>query len=169
MPIEEPIHKLTQSRISFLKNYLLSALLIIFIAYLFLTSFPVTQMGLAASATLIFIFVIHPEIERLRSTYIITSSQVIIKEGIIGRKRRSVFFDNVADISVHQNILQRILSYGFVTVGSSSGREHTVINLKGVRRPKELAHNIERLIKEYMTGKQERRVNAEAAVKKETG
>ncbi len=168
MPIETPLHKLNQSRISFLKNYLLSALLIIFIAYLFLVSFPITQMGLAASAVLILIFVIHPEIERLRSTYVITSSQIIIEDGIISRKRRSLFFNNTSDISVHQNFLQRMLRYGSVVIGSSSGREHMELNLKGVRKPKEMANIIERLIKEYMTGKQERKVNVEIEAKKET-
>lgn len=149
MPIEEPIHKMTQSRISFLKNYILSVLLALFVAYLMLVNFPVTQIGIAASAGLIFVFVIHPEIERLRSTYVVTPSQVIIEEGIISRKRRSVFFDNVADVSVHQNFLQRLLRVGSVVVGSSSGRDYMELKLRGVQRPKELAYSIERLIKEY--------------------
>lgn len=167
MPIEEPIHKLRPSRIAFLKNYLLSAILVIFIIYLFLVSFPLTQTGLMASATLVLIFLILPEIEILRNTYAITASQVIVEEGIISRKRRSVFFDNVADVSVHQNFLQRILRYGSVVVGSSSGREHMELRLKGVQKPKDLAHSIERLIKEYGTGvRQERKENAEAVVKK---
>lgn len=167
MPIEEPIHKLTQSRISFLKNYILSALLIIFIAYLFLVNFPVSQIGALASAALVIIFVIHPEIERLRSTYVITSSQIIIEEGIIGRKRRSLFFNNSSDISVHQNFLQRVLRYGSVVIGSSSGRDHMELNLKGVRKPKELAYSIERLIKQYGNEKHERKENSEM-MKKET-
>jgi len=172
MPIEQPLHKLTQSRISFLKNYILSAFLIIFVAYLFLASFPITQMGLVASMVLIMIFVIHPEFERLRSTYVITSSQVIVEEGIIGRKRRSLFFNNTSDIFVHQNFLQRLLRYGTVVIGSNSGRDHMELNLKGVRKPKDLAYSIERLIKQYETGNaerkfQERKDNSEA-VKKET-
>jgi uncharacterized membrane protein YdbT with pleckstrin-like domain len=169
MPIEEPIHKLTQSRISFLKNYLLSALLAVFVAYLFLSGFPVMQLGFYVSVALIAVFVSLPEIERVRSTYVVTASQVIIEEGIIGRKRKSVFFDNVADVSVHQNILQRILQYGSVTVGSSSGREHTVLKLKGVHRPKELAYGIERLIKEYAGGKRGKKENAETEAKKGAG
>ncbi|MBU3957903.1 MAG: PH domain-containing protein [Nanoarchaeota archaeon] len=173
MPIEEPVHKRTQSRISFVKNYLLSAFLAIFLACLFLIKFPLTQTGLAASAALIFIFVIHPEIERIRSTYVITTSQVIVEEGIISRKRRSVFFDNVADVSVHQNFIQRLLRYGLVTIGSNSGREYMELKLKGVQRPKELAYSIERLIKEYAGGKRGnkdgKKENAEAGEKKENG
>ncbi len=165
MPIEEPIHKRTQSRISFIKNYLLSLFLIIFIAYLLLASFPLTQTGIAASAALIFIFIIHPEIERLRTTYMVTASQVIVEEGIASRKRRSVFFDNVADVSVHQNFIQKMLRYGSVTVGSSSGREHMELKLKGVHRPKELAYSIERLIKNYTGGKRGKKENAEAGEK----
>lgn len=165
MPIENPIHKLTQTRVSFMKNYALSAFLAAFLAYLFLTGFPVMQTGLYASAALIAIFLALPEIERIRSTYVVTASQVIIEEGIIGRKRRSVFFDNVADVSVRQNFLQRLLHYGSVTVGSSSGREHMVLTLKGVGRPKELAYSIERLIKEYGSGK--RAAKPEAGGKKE--
>lgn len=169
MPIEEPIHRLRPSRISFLKNYLLSALLLAFLAYLFLTGFPIMQLGVYASIALIAIFLALPEIERMRSTYVVTSSQVIIEEGIISRKRRSLFFNNTSDISVHQNFLQRTLRYGSVVIGSSSGREHMELNLKGLRSPKKMAYTIERLIKEYMVGKQERRVNVEASVKKETG
>lgn len=163
MPIEEPIHKLTQARISFVKNYLLSAFLAAFVAYLFLTGFPVTQPGIYAAVALIAVFLALPEIERMRSTYVVTASQIIIEEGVIGRKRRSIFFDNVADVSVHQNILQRLLRYGSVTVGSSSGREHMVLKLKGVRRPKELAYSIERLIKEYVGGKRKKSEGKEDA------
>lgn len=157
MPIEDTIHRLKPSRISFLKNYMLSAFLAILLLYLFLTGFPIVQYGLYASVFLILLFVALPEFERMRNTYAITASQVIVEEGIISRKRRSVFFDNVADVSVNQNFLQRMLRYGSVVIGSSSGREHMELDLKGVRRPKEVAHNIERLIKEYMNGKQKRK------------
>lgn len=163
MPIEEAIHKLKPSRVAFLKNYLLSALLIIFIAYLLLVSFPLTQMGLLASAALIFIFILHPEIERLRVTYVVTSSQVITEEGIVSRKRRSIFFNNV-DVSVHQSFLERLLQYGTVSVGSSTGRDHMVLKLRGVTKPKELAYSIEKLIKEYSAIRPR---GAESAAKKE--
>lgn len=148
MPIEEPIHKLRPSRISFLKNYLLSALLLIFLAYLFLTGFPVMQAGIAAAFFLIILFAALPEIERMRSTYVVTSSQVIMEEGIVSRKRRSIFFNNV-DVSVRQNFIERLLRYGTVSVGSSTGRDHMVLKLSGVTRPKELAYSIEKLIKDY--------------------
>lgn len=149
MPIEEPIHRLKPSRIAFLKNYLLSAFLAIFLAYLFLAGFPISQTGLYAAGILILVFIALPEIEILRNTYAITASQVIVEEGLVSRKRRSVFFDNVADVSVHQNFLQRLLRYGSVVIGSSSGREHMELKMKSVRKPKEAAHNIERLIKDY--------------------
>lgn len=166
MPIEEIIHKLKPSRIAFLKNYLLSAFLAVFVVCLFLTGFPIMQMGLYVASILIVIFLALPEIEKLRSTYVITSSQVIVEEGIISRKRRSLFFNNTSDISVHQNFLQRMLRYGSVVIGSSSGRDHMELNLKGVQRPKELAYSIERLIKEYGTGKQEKKGGVEAEKKK---
>ncbi len=169
MPIEETIHKLKPSRVAFLKNYLLSASLAAFLAYLFLTGFPISQMGLYAAGILVLVFIALPEIEILRNNYAITASQVIVEEGIISRKRRSLFFNNTSDISVHQNFLQRMLRYGSVVIGSSSGRDHMELNLKGVRKPKEMAHNIERLIKQYGNGKQERKENAEAVTRKETG
>jgi len=166
MPIEETIHRLKPSRIAFLKNYLLSVFLAVFVAYLFLAGFPIMQTGFMAAAVLVLIFLVLPEIEILRNTYAITSSQVIVEEGIISRKRRSVFFDNVADVSVHQNFLQRILRYGSVIVGSSSGRAHMELRLKGVQKPKELAYSIERLIKNYTGEKRGKKENAEMEAKK---
>ncbi len=149
MPIEEPIHRLKPSRISFVKNYALSVIFAAFLVYLFIVSFPITQIGLAASITLIFIFIIHPEIERMRNTYVVTSSQVITEEGIISRRRRSIFLNNASDVSVRQNFLQRMLHYGSINIGSSSGRDYMELVFKGVERPKELAYSIERLIKDY--------------------
>ncbi len=163
MPIEETIRRLRPSRISFLKNYLLSALLAIFLAYLYLVRFPVMQFGFYAAAFLALLFLALPEIERLRSTYAITSSQAIIEEGIISRKRRSIFFSN-ADVAVHQNFLQRLLRYGSVTVGSSTGREHMELRMKGIKKPKELAYSIEKLIRDYSAV---RARNAETPAKRE--
>jgi len=148
MPIEEPIHKLKPSRIAFLKNYMLSALLASFVAYLFLTGFPLVGPVWMTSFLLILIFLALPEIERLRNTYVVTSSQVITEEGIVSRKRRSIFFNNV-DVSVHQNFFGRLLRYGTVSIGSSTGRDYMELRLRKVQRPKELAYSIERLIRDY--------------------
>lgn len=153
MTIEKPLLKLRPSRIAFAADYILAGLLVFFLYLLSSINFPINDIGFYAVLALIFIFLISPEVQKISYHYKVTSSQVVAEEGIISRKRKSVFLDNVADISVHQNALERTLGFGSVIIGSSSGREHMQLNLKGVRRPKKIAYEIEKLIKEYAKAK----------------
>ncbi len=154
MTVDKIILKTKPHRISFVKEYVLAALLVVFLFYLNSIGFPINNFGNYAAFTMIILFVILPEFHRMRNRYIVTASQVIVEEGIISRKRKSVFMDNIADVGVHQNFFQRLLHFGTVTIGSSSGREHMELKLKGVFQPKLVAHEIEKLIKEY--GKKEK-------------
>ncbi len=154
MAIDKHILKLRPCRLFFINEYTLALLLILFLFYLNSIGFPINNFGNYAAFTMIILFVILPEFHRMRNRYIVTASQVIVEEGIISRKRKSVFMDNIADVSVQQNILQRLLHFGTVMIGSSSGREHMELKLKGIFQPKKVAHEIEKLIKEY--GKKEK-------------
>lgn len=149
MAIEKPILKLRPSRIGFLKDYLLALFLALFLIYLNLINFYIIWLGYAAAVILILILIASPEIQKIRNVYKITPSQVIVEEGIIGRKRKSVFMDNIADVSVQQNILERLVGFGTVVIGSSSGREHMELKLSAIKRPKKVAYEIERAIKSY--------------------
>lgn len=154
MTIDKYILKLRPCRVSFIKEYALALFLIFFLFYLYSIGFPISLFGYFIAGILIILFLILPEFSRLRNRYIVTQSQVIVEEGIVSRKRKSVFMNNIADVEVQQNIFQRFLHFGTVMVGSSSGREHMELRLKGVWQPKIVAHEIEKLIKQY--GKKEK-------------
>ncbi len=154
MPIDEAVHTLTQCRTSFYKDYLLAFLMLYLIFILKLFNIPVSNIGMSLALILAAIFVISPEIERMRTTYTITKSQIIVEEGIFSRKRRSIFFDNVSDFSVHQSMSEKMMKYGTVVIGSISGRDYMELSLKNIKNPKEVVHKIERMIKEYIQGKQ---------------
>ena len=152
MPIEEPIYTLTQTRLSFYKDYLLAFFLVYLVFMLKIMGFPIKSIGIFLAGFFVVIFILLPEINRLRTTYSITKSQIITEEGIFSRKRISVFFDNVADFSVHQNFVERSLKYGTLIIGSNSGRDYMELKLKNIKNPKKVVYDIERLIKEYVGG-----------------
>ncbi len=156
MSIEKPLFNLRPSRIYFASDYMLAAFLAAVVAILSAYEIKVSELGLASAGALIVIFLLSPEYKKLNNLYIVTKSQVIVEQGIISRKRKSVFMNNVADISVDQNIVGRALRYGNLVLGSASGREHMELKLEGIRNPKRVAHEIEKLIKHYETGKEDK-------------
>lgn len=149
MAIEEPVLKLRPSRIGFIKEYSLILFLIWIIVLLKFLNFGLNVFGLAAATVFILVLLSSVEIERLRNVYKITPSHVIVERGIISKKRQSVFFSNIADISVQQNITQRLCGFGDVVLGSTSGRDYTELKFKKIKKPKDVAHTVERLLKEY--------------------
>lgn len=146
MTTEEIVLRLKPSRISFLKEYILAIFLLLFLFFI-RTIISVNEIGIIVALVLVFIFIISPEITRARKLYIIAEDKVIIEQGIVSKRRRSILFVNVADVSVEQNYLQRILKFGNVMIGSMSGRDFMELNFKGIRKPREIAHKIEEMMK----------------------
>ena len=147
--MEEPKEiVLKTSRIYFLVNYILAALVIVFILLLYFTFglkftlFPKTQSEIVQ--TFIFLIVIgvavafieQPEWARFRTKFIITMNEVIKHEGILNKERVILPYATVADIRVEKSLLGRILNYGTLSV--SSFKAGSDIIMKGIRYPEKI-------------------------------
>lgn len=148
MAIEAPVFRGRPTRFAFLKDYILAAFLFASVLAVRMAGLYVYPLALYAAIALAVIFIIMAETARLSNSYCVTPSQVIVQEGIVSSHRYSVFMDNISDVNVRQSRLQRLLGYGRVIIGSSSGREHMQLKMVA-RNPQKTAHSIERLIHEY--------------------
>jgi len=148
MPIEKPVISGRPTRLAFLKEYILSLILLLMVLVIIVTGMPIFSFAIYLAIALAIFFIFLVEFNRLRNKYEITQSQVIVQEGMVSKRRMSVFMDNISDVNVKQGYFQRLLNYGRVIVGSASGRDYMELEMK-VRKPQDLAHKIERLIKAY--------------------
>ena len=110
-----------------------------------------------ATVGVIIFFLIYIESFRFSHSYKITPSQVVIEHGIIRKKRDSVFLSSISDVNVHQGYLGRFLKYGTISIGPTSGSE--AIQMLGIRNPKKIALELEKLIHAYgrMENQQEKK------------
>ncbi|MBI4015860.1 MAG: PH domain-containing protein [Candidatus Aenigmarchaeota archaeon] len=147
MTIDKPLYELKPSRISFVTNYFLSAVLVSIVGAVKALGLYINEVGIAAAGGLVLILLVIPEIARVRHLYKITPSQVVQEVGILKKQRDSIFLNNIADLNSDQNFSQRLLMFGDIKIGSSSGAEKIV--LKGIRNPREIVIELERLMHEY--------------------
>jgi len=148
MTLETPLISIRPTRLIYLKEYGLAALLLALVAYLQLTGMQAFGLAVYASVGLAVLFIILAETNRLSNHYAITPTQLVVHEGIVGKHRMSLFLNNVTDVTVKQGRIEAIIGFGTVVAGSTSGLKHMQLKMH-VRRPREFANNLEHLIKEY--------------------
>lgn len=139
---------LRTSRIYFLGNYFLAALVIVFIVLLWtnfdlkFTLLPSTGkefrdtlllLGLFALAS---VFVEQPEWERFRTKFFVTMNEVIKQQGILTKERVILPYATVADIRIEKSIIGRLLNYGTLSVSSFKTGSDMV--MKGIRNPEKI-------------------------------
>lgn len=131
------------SRISYLHNYIIVALVLIvlYIIYPMLDIFG-NLLHLALFFGVLSIaagFAEEPEWHILFTKYIITNNEIVKLHGILNKKKIVIPYQSVSDVMFEKSVLGRILNYGSVYVrGFKEGGD---IELKGVRNPEEV-HNI---------------------------
>ncbi len=148
MPVDETLVLLRPTRLAFWHQYALVLLVLSLafgLAYLGMT---VPHIAVWSAAIFSAFLLLNIEFNRLRSSYRITKNQVIVEDGIISKQRRSLFLYNIADLEVEQGYLQRLLGWGVVVIGSTSGREKTELEML-VRKPRKLIQTLEKLIHAY--------------------
>ena len=147
--VEEPREVILKtSRIYFLGNYIIAALVIIFLLLIYFmfnlnfTFFPKTESELVSTLILLGIsgisaaMIEQPEWARFRTKFIITMNEVIKHEGILNKERVILPYATVADIRVEKSVLGRILNYGNLSVSSFKAGSDMV--MKGIRRPEKV-------------------------------
>jgi len=148
MTLDRPLISGRPTRLSYLKDYGLAALLLALVAYVQLTGLQALDLAVYAAAGLAIIFIVLAETNRFGNHYAITNNQIVIHEGIVGKHRLSLFLNNVTDVTVHQSRLEAVLGFGTVIAGSTSGMQHMQLKMR-VRKPRDFANRLEHLIKEY--------------------
>jgi membrane protein YdbS with pleckstrin-like domain len=140
------------SRISFLSNYLIAALAIIFFI-LVITTFnlnfrflpkntnelfdTLVILGLAAIAAGL---IEQPEWVRFMRTYLVTRDEVIEVEGILSKRKIILPYQSISEVTVRRSLLGRILNYGDVYIGAF--RAGSDIHMRGIKN----AHKVHELI-----------------------
>jgi len=139
---------LKPARIYFLGNYIIVALIIIFLLLLYFifdmkfALFPTTQSEMVSTLILLGIFgmgaamVEQPEWERLRIKFIVTMNEVMEYKGILNKERVILPYATVADIRVEKSVMGRILNYGTLSVSSFKAGSDMV--MKGIRHPEKI-------------------------------
>lgn len=135
--------RLKTSRISFISNYFIAVLVLIF-TVLAINAFdlqfsllPETRGELVSTLIILGLFGIaaalieQPEIVRFMRQYIITFNEVIEVEGIISKKKIILPYGSISEVTVRKSPIGRMLNYGDVYVGAF--RTGSDINIKGVK------------------------------------
>ncbi len=139
------------SRIYYIENYVIVALLITFL-YLISNYFSVTPSKILEfliskdpknviisfifllSLPLITYFLEEPAIEGWIRQYILTKNEIIKVEGILRKRKISIPYQGIADLRIEKGILGRIFNFGNVIVNGFK----EVIVMKGMRNPEEI-------------------------------
>ena len=137
------------SRVAYVQNYILAALLLVLFVLIYLnyplnfTFFPKTP-GEFTPTMIIFIFLIfitfmieEPTIEQIIRKYIVTNNEVVKIEGLLRKNRITIPYQGVADVRVNKGIVGRIFNFGDIEV---TGFKDAII-MKGIRNP-EVIHKI---------------------------
>lgn len=143
MGFEESGVVLRQSRVSYIYNYLLAALIMVFFVLLWLrfditfNLFPsTTEMFLKSFVVLGFFGLIaflfeEPVIRRLFRYYVITNSEVIMVDGILRKSRIIIPHNSIAHVRVYKGITGRIFDFGDIIVRGFRDQ----ITMHGIRNP----------------------------------
>jgi len=141
------------SRVSYMSNYILLILFLLFLSllwpYLNLNFYMIPKTpGELFSTMVIFVFILiatflveEPTVERIVRQYVVTNHEVTKIEGLLRKSKISIPYQSVADVRVEQGIIGRILNFGNVVVtgmvrSEKAGGTEAII-MKGVRNPNE--------------------------------
>jgi uncharacterized membrane protein YdbT with pleckstrin-like domain len=83
----------------------------------------------------------------LTTEFAVTNKRVIAKRGFIRRHTLEILLPKVESISVHQNILGRLLNFGTVTVTGTGGTRES---FRAIAAPLEVRKKITHIIEHYV-------------------
>lgn len=144
--------RLKTSRISFLSNYFLAVLVIIFIilatnAFSWKFTLKPQNTGELFSTLVILalsfataMLIEQPEMARFVRQYVVTVNEVIEIEGVLSKRKIVLPYASISEATVRANPIGRIFNYGDVFIGAF--RTGSDINMKGIK----YAHKIHEII-----------------------
>jgi hypothetical protein len=92
-----------------------------------------------------FLYVLYAEMDVLFKEYIVTTSKIIVKTGIINKKSSVLLPSKIEDVNVDVSILERALGLGTVIIVMQMDTKPPVV-LSGIKEPYKLQTDILKLI-----------------------
>lgn len=92
------------------------------------------------------ILAVEALIIKLTTEFAVTNRRVIAKRGFIRRHTLEILLNKVESISVHQDILGRLLDFGTITVTGTGG---TMESFRGIAEPLTVRKQINQIVEQY--------------------
>jgi uncharacterized membrane protein YdbT with pleckstrin-like domain len=105
----------------------------------FLSGWP--RIGAIALAALILIIV---EITRIVNAVIIDDAKLTLSSGLLNVHTITVYYSEITDIKISQNLWERILNYGKIYVNTSGRTEYELVE-RNIPRPHKVRELIEQI------------------------
>ncbi|MGY1741945.1 MULTISPECIES: PH domain-containing protein [unclassified Blastococcus] len=80
-----------------------------------------------AALVLLLVLVLVPLLRWRTTHYVITSHRLLFREGILARKGRDIGLSRITDVSYSQNIWERLIQSGTITIESAGDSGATVL------------------------------------------
>ncbi len=144
---EESLIKVNTSRRSFLPEYACVLTLVSILGYSQLHQIILPERFNYFIIALIVLILISTELLKASHRAVITSSKVIIFDGLIKQTQKHIWTSSITNVDIHQNPLQRLFNYGEINLRSASGER--TLRLKNVANPAWVLDRLEELIEKY--------------------
>jgi len=83
-------------------------------------------------------------LEVIATQLVITNKRTTLRHGILAKKTSEVQHDDIRNLQVEQNAIQRIFGIGTIAI-SSSGQDDVEVTVKGIPNPNEVAELVRRM------------------------
>jgi len=144
---EQELMIIRKSRRSFLLEYFCSALLLVLLTADYWKGIQLPVYFTYAIMAFVAFLILSAELARLTHRCIVTSTKLVIIDGLIRQSKKHIYIEAISDIDVKQSTLQRILNYGTIHIKSMSGEG--CLEIKDVADPEEVMTEIEDIIEKY--------------------
>jgi len=114
---------------------------VVFIKY---RGFLINKYVLILVVVFIVLAIKYTEIHRFSRWYEVNSNSLVHKEGILSKKIKNLDLCAISDIDVSQNLWQRLLGYGNISVRLFSEVSHTEI--KNINDPAKFGNFLEKMM-----------------------
>ena len=111
---------------------------------LLIKGMSISRKSLVLSSITIIVGLLLPEIVRAWQVCKISKDKIEIISGIVHRRHRTLLTDSIAEIHMHQTLMQRLLNYGSIYMRTNNREEE--MNLGIFNSPKKNAAEIQKII-----------------------
>jgi len=133
------------SRKGYTTYYIMAMVVAIILIYIKLTGHPLPNNLLIASIVFIILIIKSTEIHRLTHHYDLTPHTLEKVEGIFFQKVKRMNYGSISQLHLTQNPIEKILNIGTIEIAQFSETIRT--DIKNINKPKELLHEISKMIK----------------------